>query len=745
MNTTERLNKINKILLVIFLMAQPILELILSLFKDNSFQIAGISIATLIRYGLLAVIIIMAIVANIKRKSTKTFIGICILYVVFMILHYLNIRGGNAAFLEKTVNKGFVGIVMYISKFVVPMCIIYLVYVLKFSYKELKISVLFVSAFVSLLIIITNLLGIDYVAYSFGENPPLAANILKWFDKNFLYDEWRLLTSRGLYPSGNELSSLFAVLLPIVVWVALKEKKNWHFGIVLVQMIAMLLVGTRISVYGAIILPIVTIIIWILENLINKQKIKKSKILFSVLVAIIFGIFFSVSPFMNRIKVGEGTANVYQEDNNEKKVEMDDDDNTPERIFIKENYSKELIPYDMLYDEYNYLEHTDFWIHIIKDVNIQKRNNARKLKTLILNDIEENKAGKLDKLVGIGEMAVYPERDIIAQYYYIGIFGIIFFLLPYLIILLVSGTYNFIKFLNKQIDGLQIVLLFSLLFIIGTAYLAGHVVEPVYINSFIGLICGLLLLFFVQRKQKENFDEDGVEKYINKVYSDGKEKFIAELENRVKEDKKTFIVTANPETLMIANSNKEFDECLMNENTIIVPDGIGVVKGAKLLNYDLKETITGVELCKRLFEFGNKNEKSIYLFGAKDEVANKLKSVLEAEYPKMKIIGVENGYVQEKQRVFDRIKEAKPDIVLVALGIPGQELLINKNYNDFEKGIFMGVGGSFDVLSGIKKRAPEFFVKTHLEWLYRITTEPSRLKRFFNSNIKYVFKIIKER
>ena len=96
------------------------------------------------------------------------------------------------------------------------------------------------------------------------------------------------------------------------------------------------------------------------------------------------------------------------------------------------------------------------------------------------------------------------------------------------------------------------------------------------------------------------------------------------------------------------------------------------------------------------------------------------------------------------QKTFDYIKTLKPDIILVALGIPCQELLIYSNYKDFEHGIFMGVGGSFDVLSGTKKRAPKFLVKAHLEWLYRIIKEPNRLGRFFNSNIKYVFKIIKE-
>lgn len=745
MSATKKLNKINKYLLIIFFMLQPILELMLSTFKNDKFTIAGISIATLIRYGLLAVIIFIAVISNIKRKSTKMFIGLLVLYAVYIVLHYINIRNFDSVILGTSMSKGFVTVAMYISKFIVPVSIIYLVFILRFNYKDMKVCVLFVASFVALLIIITNLCGADYVAYSFEDNPHLAGNIIKWFDKDFLYDDWRLLTSRGLYASGNELSSFFVILLPIVFWIALKEKKSWYFLVALVQMISMLLIGTRIAVYGAIILSVATLIIWFIYKLMNKQKIEKRKILFAGIVLIIFGIFFSFSPFMNRIKVGEGTINNYTTENNDKKKpKLSKEDNTPDRIFIKKNYYKELIPYSMLTDTYNYLEHTEFWVHIINDVDISERNNSRKLKTLILDDIEKNKNGNLDKLVGIGEIPIYPERDFVAQYYYIGVLGIILFLLPFALILIISLGYNFIKFVNKKLDGFQIVLILSLLFTICTAYLAGHVLEPIYINSFIGLVTGMLLICLTERSKNEDLDENGIEKYIKKMYKNGKESFIRELENKIKNDEKTFIVTANPETFMIANSNPEFDKCLMNSDTIIIPDGIGVVKGAKMLGYDMHETITGVDLCEKIFEYASCNNKSIYLFGAKEEVVQKLKNKLEKDYPKIKILGTENGYVEDKQKNFDYIKTLKPDIVLVALGIPCQELLIYNNYKDFEHGIFMGVGGSFDVLSGTKKRAPKIIRSLNLEWLYRIIKEPSRLGRFFNSNIKYVFKIIKE-
>lgn len=740
----EKINKINKWLLVIFLAIQPILELIITWSKNGKFIIGGMSLGTVIRYFLLAIIVMLAILNNLKRKSTKIFIVTMIVYGGYTICQFINIRNFDIMLLGTSINKGIIANVMYISKYIIPVCVVYLVYILNFRYKELKIVTIVAIMTVSLIIIVTNLAGIDFVSYSFEDNTKVAANIIKWFDSSYEYTDWRMLTSRGLFSSGNELSAFFILLLPLTLCIALKEKKDIYFIVPFLQMLAMLLISTRISVYGSILVLIASILMYIVYMLFNK-KIVKDKCIMIVVLVVLYGIFFTFSPFKNRIKVGDGGVNKYV--NEEKKVptlELSEFDNTEDRIFIKENFQKELIPYDMIDRVYSYLEHTDFWVHIIKDVNIEERNNSRKLKTFILSDIKENKNGRLDNWVGIGEMPIYPERDYVTQYYCLGIIGILIFLIPFMVVLIISGCNELIRLLKKKMDILQISFLISLMLIFVTAYLAGHALEPVFINSFIGLITGMMVSNLYKRN-REKIDETGIEKYISKVYSNGKENFLKELENKVDTNEKTFIVTANPETLMIANENEEFDKCLCNKNVTIVPDGIGVIKGANLFNYDLKETITGVELSKYLFKLADEKSKSIYLFGAKKEVIEKMVDVLKKDYPNANIVGYEDGYVEDKQKVFEKIKELKPDIILVALGIPHQENLIYNNIENFDKGIFMGVGGSFDVLSGTKKRAPNFFVKTHLEWLYRITVEPKRLKRFFKSNIKYIFKIIQER
>lgn len=234
-----------------------------------------------------------------------------------------------------------------------------------------------------------------------------------------------------------------------------------------------------------------------------------------------------------------------------------------------------------------------------------------------------------------------------------------------------------------------------------------------------------------------------MKEYFDKLFQEGEEIFYAVLKECLKDEKKLFVVTANPETLMTGQGNKEFDKLLRDDATCIVPDGIGTVKAGHMLGYDIKERVTGVGICQFLLEEADRQKKSVFFLGAKEAVVSALIDKVKHRHPGVKVAGYENGYVKDKDAIFERVTALKPDIVLVALGIPQQELLIYRHLKEFDKGIFVGVGGSFDVLSGMKKRAPQIFIKLNLEWLYRIVTEPKRLGRFFKSNIRFLLQIRK--
>lgn len=235
-----------------------------------------------------------------------------------------------------------------------------------------------------------------------------------------------------------------------------------------------------------------------------------------------------------------------------------------------------------------------------------------------------------------------------------------------------------------------------------------------------------------------------MKKYIEKVFNGTQKEYENYLKERLQKEEKTFVVTANSEILMMGENKKSFDSLLMDPQTQIVADGIGVIKGAKMFGIHLPERIPGVELAEMLLKTCAEFHKSVYLFGASHQVLEQFVTNLKSTYPTLNIVGFTDGYVTDKQSVFEEIKKLTPDVVLVALGAPLQEELIYQNLSSFKKGIFMGVGGSFDVLSGMKKRAPKLFIKLNLEWLYRIAGSPKRWKRFFNGNVKYIWKIRKE-
>lgn len=232
-------------------------------------------------------------------------------------------------------------------------------------------------------------------------------------------------------------------------------------------------------------------------------------------------------------------------------------------------------------------------------------------------------------------------------------------------------------------------------------------------------------------------------KLFDKLYKKSAQSFYEILSDNLKNNKKTFVVTANPETFMISEKNEDVRKMLLDKETVMVPDGIGVLKAGKKIGYNIEERIIGIDIANELLKFGNEQKKSIYLFGSKQEVIDSMKKVIKEQYPNLKLVGTSNGYVTDKDKVFDEIVKLEPDIVLVALGIPLQEMLIYKHLNRFKKGIFVGIGGSFDVMSGMKKRAPKIFIKLNLEWLYRIMKEPKRFKRFYNSNVKFILEIRK--
>lgn len=201
------------------------------------------------------------------------------------------------------------------------------------------------------------------------------------------------------------------------------------------------------------------------------------------------------------------------------------------------------------------------------------------------------------------------------------------------------------------------------------------------------------------------------------------------IEQRVSDEQKTFVITANAEIAIYTKENQHYAD-LSKKATYIIPDGIGIVKGAKLLNKDIPERIPGVELMVDLIQSAEKNNKKVYFYGAKPDTIEKMVTILKEKYPRLNIIGYHHGYHNDSDnKIMNEVINLKPDYIFVAKGCPLQDEWIVKVLDHVDKGMFMGVGGSFDVISGNVKRAPDMWIKLNLEWLYRIVSDPKRIGR----------------
>lgn len=212
----------------------------------------------------------------------------------------------------------------------------------------------------------------------------------------------------------------------------------------------------------------------------------------------------------------------------------------------------------------------------------------------------------------------------------------------------------------------------------------------------------------------------------------------------LKNKKKSFIITMNSETCMYAMRDKEYQNVVMDDNILLVPDSISISYAIRKVFGKHLKRYPGIELLTFILKELNNSHGSLYLFGATKKVNSDMVNVIKKEYKNIKILGSCDGYVSDYDKVKKKIIALRPDATIVALGVPKQEFFINDIYKKMHKGIFVGVGGSLDVLSGNKKRAPMFMRKTNLEWLYRILKEPKRIRRFYDNNIKFVSNIRKE-
>ena len=219
------------------------------------------------------------------------------------------------------------------------------------------------------------------------------------------------------------------------------------------------------------------------------------------------------------------------------------------------------------------------------------------------------------------------------------------------------------------------------------------------------------------------------------------------VEEYIKTKTPLHLMGVNADKINEVNSNEKMKE-IVNKCGVINADGASVVLASKQLGKKLPERVAGIDLMQELVDLCSKKGYKVYLLGAKQHVVEETKTALENTYKNVNICGIHNGYFKEEEwnEISKEVKKANPDIVFVGITSPTKEYLIEYLQNDGNDCVFMGVGGSFDVISGNIPRAPKWMQKCNLEWLFRVIHEPKRLfKRYFIGNRKFINAVRQEK
>ena len=205
---------------------------------------------------------------------------------------------------------------------------------------------------------------------------------------------------------------------------------------------------------------------------------------------------------------------------------------------------------------------------------------------------------------------------------------------------------------------------------------------------------------------------------------------VARIDGFIEKRTPVLVATANAEMLMRATHDGALRRILQGA-AMVTPDGAGTVWAAHHLGHAMPERVAGYDMVQELMREAPAKHRRIFFFGSAPGVADKAKAKAEQLYPGIEIVGTRNGFftAADEPAIIEEIKAAHPDILLAALGVPKQEKWLAKHLGELGVPVAIGVGGTFEVMAGVMKRAPRWMQRVKLEWLFRGMMQPQRAGR----------------
>ncbi|MDR4899897.1 WecB/TagA/CpsF family glycosyltransferase [Bacillus mycoides] len=222
---------------------------------------------------------------------------------------------------------------------------------------------------------------------------------------------------------------------------------------------------------------------------------------------------------------------------------------------------------------------------------------------------------------------------------------------------------------------------------------------------------------------------------------------IAEIDKIIEKRIPTQHVVINAGKVVLMEQDRKLKK-IIQDCKIINADGQSIVWASNILGTPLPERVTGIDIMEELIKLAAQKGHSIYFFGAKNEVVERVVNHYQGMYPNLRVAGYRNGYFKDHDnpKIVEDIRDSRADILLVAFSSPKKEYWLAEHLEELNVPFSMGVGGSFDVVAGVTKRAPVWMQKAGLEWFYRFLQEPKRMwKRYLVGNTKFIIAVFKEK
>ncbi|MEO6814431.1 MAG: WecB/TagA/CpsF family glycosyltransferase [Ginsengibacter sp.] len=219
------------------------------------------------------------------------------------------------------------------------------------------------------------------------------------------------------------------------------------------------------------------------------------------------------------------------------------------------------------------------------------------------------------------------------------------------------------------------------------------------------------------------------------------------IDNAIREKRSIHHVVINAVKVANAQKSKVLMDSIVNCD-IINADGQGIVWASQLLRKPLPERVAGIDLMENLVRLAAEKGYRIFFFGGMEEIVKRVIDIYTRKYGSQIIAGFRNGYFKEDEEpgIANQISNSKADILFVAMSSPKKEIFLNTYKDIIQTSFIMGVGGSFDVVAGLVKRAPKWMQEWGMEWFYRVMQEPRRMwKRYLFGNSAFIYLVLKEK